>query len=530
MPSPGLHTVSVWAREDGISLDRIVLQTQGAAPSGDGPPESARDGSAPPAAPGPSSLSGGVGRHRSRRASTRSCPEVGDSWSTGTAQDWTAVVSSPITRYEGQGAAVNGKLYALGGYTTCCPPAVTPASHVYDPAADSWSAIADLPIPVTHAGTAVVGDEIVIAGGFVGDSPGAATAEVWRYDTVTRHVDPRRRPAGRPGGGGAGPDRRRTSTSSAAAVRAGVSSSTRTTAITGSSPTRDRMGRARTAGEPAQPLAGVALGGRIYAIGGQHLDDETSGNQSTVEIYDPASATWSAGPELPQPLGHIAASTFVRDGRIVVIGGKTQNKTLVDDVIELDPLEGTWSSLPEIPTAVQSPLAESFGDRIVVATGGGGGDIYADTFVLDGPGAGPPGSVGSALAVSPDDGSVYGIDPEATAPELSVAVDFPTAGTWHAWVRGHSADASANSVHLGLDGAVQPASADLDQATLGDWSWFDTRLDPPSARIEVPSPGVHTLNVWAREDGFWLDRLVLTTDPSFTPAGDGPPESGRGTG
>ena len=32
VPSPGLHTVHVWAREDGISLDRLVLQTRGAGP------------------------------------------------------------------------------------------------------------------------------------------------------------------------------------------------------------------------------------------------------------------------------------------------------------------------------------------------------------------------------------------------------------------------------------------------------------------------------------------------------------------
>ncbi len=529
MPSPGLHTVSVWAREDGVSLDRLVMTINGSAPSGDGPPESARDGSAPSGAAGAFVPQGGV-----VAIEAESFDELvsrgGDSRSTGTAQDWAAGSPSPITRYEGQGAAVNGKLYALGGYTTCCPPAVTPASHVYDPAADSWAAIADLPIPVTHAGTAVVGDEIVIAGGFVGDSPGAATAEVWRYDTVTdtwtRGVDlPDARGAGamvRIGAnlhffGGGGPGGGELIDQDYGDHWVLADGGTEWVALA-------------PLANPRNHLAGVTLDGRIYAIGGQHLDDETSGNQSTVEIYDPVADEWSAGPDLPQPLGHIAASTFVRDGRIVVIGGKTQNKTLVDDVIELDPLEGTWSSLPEIPTAVQSPLAEAFGDRIVVATGGGGGDIYADTFVLDGPGAGPPGSVGSALAVSPDDGSVYGVDPETTAPELSVAVDFPTAGTWYAWVRGHSSDASANSVHLGLDGAVQPASADLDQATLGDWSWFDTRLDPPSARIEVPSPGVHTLNVWAREDGFWLDRLVLTTDPSFTPAGDGPPESGRGTG
>ena len=38
---PGLHTLYLWKREDGLRLDRIVLTTNnGYNPTGDGPPES----------------------------------------------------------------------------------------------------------------------------------------------------------------------------------------------------------------------------------------------------------------------------------------------------------------------------------------------------------------------------------------------------------------------------------------------------------------------------------------------------------
>ena len=43
--SPGLHTLSVYMREDGMRVDRILLSTDAAlVPSGSGPPESARSG------------------------------------------------------------------------------------------------------------------------------------------------------------------------------------------------------------------------------------------------------------------------------------------------------------------------------------------------------------------------------------------------------------------------------------------------------------------------------------------------------
>src|SRR6185295_13207756 len=39
----GYHTLRVYMREDGVALDKIVLSQSGAAPTGLGPPESARE-------------------------------------------------------------------------------------------------------------------------------------------------------------------------------------------------------------------------------------------------------------------------------------------------------------------------------------------------------------------------------------------------------------------------------------------------------------------------------------------------------
>jgi hypothetical protein len=45
------------------------------------------------------------------------------------------------------------------------------------------------------------------------------------------------------------------------------------------------------------------------------------------------------------------------------------------------------------------------------------------------------------------------------------------------------------------------------------------------ACLDVTSPGIHTINVWMREDGLQIDRILLTTASGYTPSGAGPDES-----
>ena len=61
---------------------------------------------------------------------------------------------------------------------------------------------------------------------------------------------------------------------------------------------------------------------------------------------------------------------------------------------------------------------------------------------------------------------------------------------------------------------------------LNTWNWTsDTTVSP--ARISVASAGIHTFNIWMREDGTIIDRVLLTSDAAFVPTGTGPAEAGR---
>ena len=62
------------------------------------------------------------------------------------------------------------------------------------------------------------------------------------------------------------------------------------------------------------------------------------------------------------------------------------------------------------------------------------------------------------------------------------------------------------------------------------WTWSREKWDPATetgsvAMVTVPSIGVHTINVWMRESGIVLDKLVLTSNSSYVPTGTGPAES-----
>ena len=60
--------------------------------------------------------------------------------------------------------------------------------------------------------------------------------------------------------------------------------------------------------------------GRVLAAGGVHPTNRHYGAYSTTEIFDPASNSWSPGPELAQPRIHHSA-TLMPDGRVLLIGG-----------------------------------------------------------------------------------------------------------------------------------------------------------------------------------------------------------------
>lgn len=111
------------------------------------------------------------------------------------------------------------------------------------------------------------------------------------------------------------------------------------------------------------------------------------------------------------------------------------------------------------------------------------------------------------------------------SPELRYRVRFATTGTYRVYARIYAEHKGSNSLHVGLDGRVT-ANGLAKETSLQRWTWASRRMDGVVATIKVTSAGVHTVNVWMREDGLRLDRLVLTRSGD-APTGAGPAVSPR---
>lgn len=144
----------------------------------------------------------------------------------------------------------------------------------------------------------------------------------------------------------------------------------------------------------------------------------------------------------------------------------------------------------------------------------------------------PRGYVGAgALQASPDLGDRFDTDYVGYVPSLSFRAALDEPGKYFVWVRGYAPNEEGRSVHVGLDGEAVEDASRMVISSAGRYEWTNRRLRGEQAFIEVPDAGVHSIDVWMREDGFVFDRLLLTPEEDFTGAQGGalgPPESPRG--
>jgi hypothetical protein len=139
----------------------------------------------------------------------------------------------------------------------------------------------------------------------------------------------------------------------------------------------------------------------------------------------------------------------------------------------------------------------------------------------------PSGFTGlAAMQASPNRGVRTG---EAiTGPRLDYQLQIDRPGTYYVWVRLTGATGNDDSVHLGLNGQLATAGGKgVAPALLGSWQWSNRVAGASVVSVTIPVAGRHVLNLWMREDGVAVDRLILTIDPAYRPTNSGPVASPR---
>lgn len=211
---------------------------------------------------------------------------IDNAWEYDTAADsWKALAPMPTKRGSPVAAAVNGKIYVIGGASThpgSSEPAVHPARphrsvatvEEYDPATNTWRARSPMPTARNHAAIGAVNGKIYVLGGRVG----AAFVGVSSPTDLVEEYDP--------------------ATDQWGAIRA-------------------RMPTARSA------VAWGVHNGRIYVAGGEFQNDQFMAAFRALEAYEPAKNSWTVLPRMPVPRHGLAGGVI--GNRLHLVSGDVQS-------------------------------------------------------------------------------------------------------------------------------------------------------------------------------------------------------------
>ncbi len=288
---------------------------------------------------------------------------------------WSTVAPAAVGRGEAQSAVFDNRLYLFGGYTDFSAINST-RSDYYDPATNTWNTRAAMLSGVSHGGTATVGRNVYIAGGYTGGPGGSQTfatsqVQVYNVDTNTWSTIAS---LPQPRGGGAmaavgnvlyffgGADLSRTDRSEHWAFDI----------------TNPGAGWVAKAAIPTARthLGAVSLNGKVYAVGGQQNQDAAEAPQAALQVYDPATNTWSSLASMPFGRSHIASATIVVNNRIVTLGGETTFQNAVNNVSAYDPTTNTWTELTALPVSRASGVAGFINGNYYYSTG----DVTTTTY------------------------------------------------------------------------------------------------------------------------------------------------------
>jgi|GEM_PF-3817797 len=234
-----------------------------------------------------------------------------NSWSQGANLPGPGVENPAVTAY-------NGQIYVFGGSTAPFSGAVSNAA-VYSPATNSWQSLPALPTARGGATAQVVNGLIYVVGGMTENGASVATVEAFNPSTGSwQSKAPLQTPRDNPGS--------------------------------------------------------AVLNGELYVFGGRIRNaDGTSPAPAlaSVEKYNVASNSWQG--MTPMPTGRRAMSVGTANGKVQVMGGES-NPNSVSGVFEqneeYDPDTNSWRSLTKVPTPKHGAATATISNKVHIVGGG----------------------------------------------------------------------------------------------------------------------------------------------------------------
>ena len=132
------------------------------------------------------------------------------------------------------------------------------------------------------------------------------------------------------------------------------------------------------------------------------------------------------------------------------------------------------------------------------------------------------------MRAEPNSGASYGsgVDYPNLSPEMRDRIAFPNsdgATKWYVWVLGQGCAVSDDSLHVGLNGQKLNGGTRGIAENMTGWNGcaFAWKSEMESGNRPYIQPNYsdtnsafQTLNIWMKEDGMRVDKVILTTDSS----------------
>jgi N-acetylneuraminic acid mutarotase len=356
-------------------------------------------------------------------------PQVQAADSNATTVGWSTKAAMSTARGSFGVAAVNGKIYAIGGIndTSNSPLSV---NEEYNPANDVWRSKADMPTPRSGFAVAVYNNKIYVFGGtisngYVGNNevydPATNTWQTKasmptpRADLCASVVNDKIYLTGG----------KRYSSASPYYIETDINEVY--------DPATDTWSTAAPLPTAVQGYASTVVDGSIYYLGGQRQPSSAS-NSAVVnsnQVYDVASNSWSKATPLKDVSSYGAAAVtggFFAPQRIYYVGGYANN-VFNSQTQVYNPSSNSWSYAETMPTS-RAYLGVAVINDVLYAIGGFNGTNWLGTteqYVPVGYGTVPP-----QIQITSPQNKTY----------QQVTLDFKVnRGT--AWM-GYSLDGSAN--------------------------------------------------------------------------------------
>jgi N-acetylneuraminic acid mutarotase len=226
---------------------------------------------------------------------------------------WMQMTSMNIPKGGSQSCVIDSMIYVFGGLDKDIES--LSSAEVYNTKTNSWSDLTPVPVDLYSTSAGVINDTIYLAGG-------------WRREGGWFTID----------------------------------------STFAYYPETDSWEAKEECPKNAAGHAWCVLNGRLYLFGGISSTDTDTSAQKQALVYDPATDTWDALPDMSY------ARTFesracVYDGQIYVFGGVDYNWNNIEKVEKYDPVENTWTELADMPVPVLNHLCLVYKDKIYLFGG-----------------------------------------------------------------------------------------------------------------------------------------------------------------